>query len=138
MSSYLEKKALPANQPDCSSIAAIDDHSFYVSNDHYFSLRDRTLRGKVLNWMETFLRLPLGAVNIVRFDESGEDVEVHRAAQHIPYANGLVAFDKYLAVASTSTNQVLLYSRDLQTQKLDYLRSVHLPWVSSQLRKATG
>ena len=76
--------------------------------------------------METFLRLPLGAVYKVSWGGDG-NVEVVPAAQHIPYANGLVAFDNYLAVASTSTNQVLLYNRDLQSQQLQYLRSVHLP-----------
>ncbi|TIB73904.1 calcium-dependent phosphotriesterase [Wallemia mellicola] len=106
-----------------NSIVALNDNTFYVSNDHYFSLRDRSIIGKILNWLETFLRLPLGSVELVKFDENTGAVEVNHALQYIPYANGITLVGNYLAVASTNNNQVLLYSRD----NLDFIRSIHLP-----------
>ncbi|TIB70521.1 calcium-dependent phosphotriesterase [Wallemia mellicola] len=107
-----------------NSIVALNDNTFYVSNDHYFSLRDRSIIGKILNWLETFLRLPLGSVELVKFDENTGAVEVNHALQYIPYANGITLVGNYLAVASTNNNQVLLYSRD----NLDFIRSIHLPF----------
>ena len=111
-----------------NSISVINDNMFYVSNDHLFNLRDQSLKGKILNWIETFLRLPLGNVLLVKFNENNDELDVNYAANFIPYANGLVRVNEdLLAVASTNTNQVRLYQINKENHELSKLRSVHVP-----------
>ncbi|GAA5960070.1 hypothetical protein JCM3765_006154 [Sporobolomyces pararoseus] len=102
-----------------------------------------TRRKKLLNPFETRLALPLSYVDVVRFTFgsvffiSTIDVAVSRAISGIAFANGIVLSPpgKTLAIASTTTRSVFLYSRDLikNTLSVKPYRIIKLPSLLDNL-----
>lgn len=121
-----------------NSLALLSPTSFYLSHDHLFTRRHRSLLGTTLNLFETLASLPLGRVDLVTFSPTSEEVQVKTAAPRIPFANGLALSHSgtTLAVASTSRRAVLLYSRNTTTNALSYRERIRLPFLVDNLSTA--
>lgn len=125
-----------------NSIALINDHEFYVTNDHHFLVAERL----VLHILETYLALPLGTVVHVDISPLLKDPAAAVDAAvvaHVPFANGVEFINETtLAVASTSSASVHLYSiapgADSSAHPQLTLRSrVVLPFMPDNLSKAS-
>ncbi|CAE6408820.1 unnamed protein product [Rhizoctonia solani] len=113
-----------------NAIAAISSNSFFLSHDHYFTKRMSWPFDAILPWLETFLLLPLGKVDLVSFEASpGTGVhKVQTVARNIPCANGVAVSPdgSTLAIASTARAEVLLYSKDKTA--IEFVTSVRVPF----------
>ncbi|EIW83886.1 hypothetical protein CONPUDRAFT_142407 [Coniophora puteana RWD-64-598 SS2] len=119
-----------------NAIALTGPSSFYVSNDHLLTRRLPGPLGRVLPLLETVLGLPLGWVAHFTIDETTGSVLEHAlSAPGIPFANGisLSPDGRTLAVASTSTAQLLFYMRDLSTNSLTHEDTVALPFLPDNI-----
>ncbi|CRG87353.1 hypothetical protein PISL3812_04370 [Talaromyces islandicus] len=98
-----------------NSVAPISYTSFYVTNDHYLIRQ----KHPVLSFTESVLGLPLGWVSFVDFTCQTKPIFTI-AAGGIPYANGIVVTPtgKEVMVASSSTDFVRIYERDIETNAL--------------------
>ncbi|EIW83883.1 calcium-dependent phosphotriesterase [Coniophora puteana RWD-64-598 SS2] len=120
-----------------NAIALTGPSSFYVSNDHLLTRRLPGPLGRVLPLLETVLGLPLGWVAHFTIDETTGSVLEHAlSAPGIPFANGisLSPDGRTLAVASTSTAQLLFYTRDPSTNSLTHAHTVALPFLPDNIR----
>ncbi|QRW18255.1 arylesterase domain-containing protein [Rhizoctonia solani] len=113
-----------------NAIAAVSFDSFFLSHDHYFTNRMRWPLNTILPWLETFLLLPLGKVDLISFEAlPGAGVrKVQTVARNIVCANGVAvsADGSTLAVASTARAEVLIYSKDTTTVK--FITSIRVPF----------
>ncbi|KAF8699300.1 serum paraoxonase arylesterase 2, partial [Rhizoctonia solani] len=113
-----------------NAIAAVSFDSFFLSHDHYFTNRMRWPLNTILPWLETFLLLPLGKVDLISFEAlPGAGVrKVQTVARNIACANGVAvsADGSTLAVASTARAEVLIYSKDKTTVK--FITSIRVPF----------
>jgi len=93
-----------------NAIAALNDHEFYVTNDHYFRAKDF----RWLALLESYGAIPGGSLAHVNLSPgnggaNGGDLEV-RTVSRIPFANGVTLLNESrIAVASTTTPSVNLY-----------------------------
>lgn len=93
-----------------NSIAAINGHELFVTNDHYFMAKDNPK----LALLETYLGVPGGSVVHVDL-RSILEPKVSSLAR-VPFANGLVELNSSaLAVASSSMNSVYIYGVERQS-----------------------
>ncbi|KAI1127415.1 putative paraoxonase [Nemania abortiva] len=95
-----------------NSIVLRNDHEFYVTNDHYFLIRDNP----VLNLLETNLGLPGGSIVHVDISPALKNpaalVQADVVAR-LPFANGIELLnDTTAAVSSSSKSRVYFYSID--------------------------
>lgn len=108
-----------------NSIAVVSDTEFYVTNDHYFLIKDYPK----LAMLETYLAPPLGSVVHVKLaSRSGGDEEKVEASvvARLPYANGIEFLNTTtIAIASTSNAAVYLYT--VAPQSSDGGAKVHKP-----------
>ena len=93
-----------------NSIALINDHEFYVTNDHHFLVAEQ----RILHMLETYLALPLGTLVHVDISPLRKDpaaaVDAAVVAR-IAFANGVEFINETtLAVASTSSASIHLYN----------------------------
>ncbi|KAJ6513257.1 hypothetical protein C8R45DRAFT_857721 [Mycena sanguinolenta] len=122
-----------------NSLALTSPSSFYVSNDHLMTRRLPWGLGSVLPITETMLTLPLGWVSHITLDpEPTAPISIleHKfAAPFIPFANGvsLSPSGSHLAVASSTSAEVRMYSRDPTTNALSYTHSVPVPFCPDNL-----
>jgi len=128
-----------------NSIAATSPSSFYLSHDHRFNLRAPLSHWqKILNSFETLLALPLSHVDHVSFDSESsrgnnelDGISIDRAVSNIAFANGITLSPsgKTLAIASTTTRRVFLYTRNPSTNELssEPYRTIKLPFLVDNL-----
>ncbi|KAL5634623.1 hypothetical protein ACGC1H_002612 [Rhizoctonia solani] len=118
-----------------NAIAVISPNAFFLSHDHYFTNRMSWPFNRILPWLETFLSLPLGRVDLVLFEAPpGTGVSnVRTVASNIACANGVAvsADGSTLAIASTSRAEVLLYSK--YEKDVKYVSSVRVPFAVDNL-----
>lgn len=88
-----------------NSIAAISSDEFFVTNDHYFKVRDNLPLAK----FETYAGLPFGSVAHVKLiDEEAPQITT---LARLPFANGITFLnDSSVAVASSTTASIWIYS----------------------------
>lgn len=87
-----------------NSIAVLNEHELYVSNDHYVLAKDHPWLSRI----EAFGGIPGGSLVYVSLD--AREPQVQKVAS-IPFANGITLMnDSSIAVASTSTARVLTYN----------------------------
>lgn len=81
-----------------NALVAIDEHSFYVTNDHRFVVRDTWILSK----LETFSSLPLGTLVRVTLDAKNA-VQTADVLARAPFANGIEMLDKDTLVLASTT-----------------------------------
>ncbi|GAA6004567.1 uncharacterized protein JCM10292_005676 [Rhodotorula paludigena] len=98
-----------------NSIAPVSPYAFFVTQDHRFTRRTRSLLGPVTNMVETIFGLPLARVDYVEFSLPASPaqpvIHIEPVATSIPFANGVAlsaAHDK-LVVASTTRRELRFY-----------------------------
>ncbi|KAI1077679.1 putative paraoxonase [Whalleya microplaca] len=132
-----------------NSIAIINDHELYVTNDHYFSIR----KHRALATAETYLRLPFGSVVHVDFSSlldnpksSGAGTISASVVARLPFANGIAILNSTtVAVASTTSASIYLYnvSRPINTSDtkapptFSYASEIELPFLVDNLKLAS-
>ncbi|KAJ7364038.1 hypothetical protein DFH08DRAFT_838150 [Mycena albidolilacea] len=120
-----------------NSIALTSPSSFYVSNDHLMTRRLPGGLGNVLPLLETFLTLPLGWVSHISLDPAAHTpiLEHKFAAFGIPFANGvsISPSGSEIAIASSTTSEVRIYSRDPITNALTRTHTVPVPFCPDNL-----
>ncbi|CAE7124876.1 unnamed protein product [Rhizoctonia solani] len=118
-----------------NAIVSISPNAFFLSHDHYFTDRIPWPLGSILTWLETFLSLPFGRVDLVSFEAlPGTGVRnVRTVAPFIACANGIAlsADGSTVAIASTSRAEVLFYSKNETVIK--YTSSVQVPFSVDNL-----
>lgn len=125
-----------------NSIALINDHEFYVTNDHHFLVAEHP----TLHRLETYLALPLGTLVHVDISRLLKDptatVDAAEVAQ-VAFANGVELLNETtLAVASTSTASIQLYTiargvdSSVHPQLASHSRIV-LPFMPDNLSKSS-
>ncbi|PPQ67507.1 hypothetical protein CVT25_006048 [Psilocybe cyanescens] len=118
-----------------NGLALTSPDSFYVSNDHLMTRR-LPIVGHVLPLVESILGLPLGFVSHITLNKhtSTETDPISKkefAKLFIPFANGISISSSGtdFALASTSMGEILLYERDLATNKLKHKKeTIRLPF----------
>lgn len=119
--------------PAANSIALTSDDTFYVSNDHHFSLQ----HAPVSNAIETFLALPLTHIEYVHVPVAGGDSRpmTTTVAGSIPFANGIALSpnSRLLAVASTTGTSVRIYVRHGPTNALLFKDEILVPFAPDNL-----
>jgi len=110
-----------------NSIAAVSRTTFYVTNDHAVTRR-LPIFGAFLSLLETFLRIPSTWVD--RVDLVGSDIRITRVA-NLAFANGIAVSPnkKEIVVASSTSCNVRLYTRDEKTNDLTYRSLVPVPFA---------
>jgi hypothetical protein len=133
-----------------NAITMINSNSFYVTNDHFLTRRLPWPFGKILPISETIMAFPGGYVNLVVLpppsppstSEPPKFADKHRvlpqlsiSALFIPFANGIALSPsgKEIAVASSSTASVFLYTRDAETNELKYKEKLEVPFGPDNL-----
>lgn len=121
-----------------NSIAALSESEFFVTNQHYFPARSHRL----LWALETYLAPPIASVAHVRVLPNGT-VDAAVVAR-LAYANGLALLrhDTTLAVASTNTRLVKLFSISSSTTSnhptLAQSTSFPVPFLPDNLSVSKG
>ncbi|KAI5924003.1 putative paraoxonase [Camillea tinctor] len=123
-----------------NSIALINGHELYVTNNNHFLVKDNP----ILNKLETYLGLPLGTVVHVDFSSfiadprGGHPVQATVAAR-LAFANGIELLNSTtVAVASTSRASVYLYTISPESPaKLAYATQIHVPFLVDNLSVAS-
>ncbi|KAJ8130769.1 hypothetical protein O1611_g2859 [Lasiodiplodia mahajangana] len=85
-----------------NAIVLINEHEFYVTNDHHFVIRDYP----VLNQLETNLGLPGGTIVHVDISPMLKDTAASAQASvvaRLPFANGIELLNSTTAVVSSSS-----------------------------------
>ncbi|KAJ3573640.1 hypothetical protein NP233_g2301 [Leucocoprinus birnbaumii] len=124
-----------------NALALTSPDSFYVSNDHLFTRRLPIL-GKFVPITETLLGLPFSFVAHVTLNPPSSSPSTPTIKEHtieapfIPFSNGvsLSPGGGELAIASTTLNRVLFYTRDKDTNKLTYKTAVPVPFCPDNIR----
>ncbi|TGJ79111.1 hypothetical protein E0Z10_g9657 [Xylaria hypoxylon] len=91
-----------------NSIVLINDHEFYVTNDHHFVIRDYP----ILNQLETNLGLPGGSVVYVDISPTLTDPEVPVQASvvaRLSFANGIELLNDTTAVVASSAKATVYF-----------------------------
>ncbi|KAI0011923.1 putative paraoxonase [Xylariaceae sp. FL0662B] len=122
-----------------NSIAVINDHELYITNDHYFSIRKHPF----LAVAETYLHPPLASVVHVDIspllENTGNSVSASIVAR-LPFANGIAILNETtVAVASTSTAAVYLYRVDgagNSPPTWTYASQIRLPFLVDNLKRS--
>ncbi|KAM0194825.1 hypothetical protein ACHAPI_006833 [Fusarium lateritium] len=114
-----------------NSIALINGHEFYVSNDHHITKK----QSKLLSNLETYLATPTGTVVHVSLKNPGIHVKV---VARVPFANGIeILNSSTVAVASSSRAAVYLFNTpDATTFKQS--SKIHLPFLPDNLSGSDG
>jgi arylesterase/paraoxonase len=111
-----------------NSLAVINEHSLYITNDHFFLSRYHPWLAKI----ETFMAPSIG--NVIHFDLSTNTATI---LDRIAFANGVVLMDhKTLAVASSTKLQVYIYhapNSESQTPKLYPKHTISVPFLPDNL-----
>jgi hypothetical protein len=122
-----------------NAIALTSPNSFYVSNDHFWTRRLPFYLAPVFSMIETVLGLPLSWVSHISLDPDTaalEPILEHKfSALFIPFANGLSISHSgsQVAVASTSLNHVLFYTRDPGSNALTHVDTIYVPFSPDNL-----
>ncbi|KAF5359748.1 hypothetical protein D9756_003382 [Leucocoprinus leucothites] len=124
-----------------NALALTSPDSFYVSNDHLFTRRLPIL-GKFVPITETILGLPFSFVAHVTLNPPSSPPSIPTIKEHtieapfIPFSNGvsLSPGGGELAIASTTLNRVLFYTRDKATNKLTYKTAIPVPFCPDNIR----
>ncbi|KDN48608.1 hypothetical protein RSAG8_02595, partial [Rhizoctonia solani AG-8 WAC10335] len=118
-----------------NAITSISPTAFFLSHDHSFTTRMSWPLNTILPWLETFLALPLGRVDLVVFETlPGTGVRnVRTVAPNIACANGVAvsADGSTLAIASTSRAEVLFYAK--HEADIKFTSSVQVPFSVDNL-----
>lgn len=109
-----------------NSLAVIDEHSLYITNDHYFLSRYHLWLSK----LETWLGPSTG--NVIRFDLNTNTAS---HLDRIAFANGVVLINKNtLAVASSNKLEVYIYhAPNAEPPKLYLKKTVSVPFLPDNL-----
>lgn len=109
-----------------NSIEIINDHEFYVSNDHYITKRQSVL----ISNLETYLGTPTGTLVHVSLKESKVEAKV---VARVPFANGIeILNSSTVAVASSSRAAVYFFDTPDPTT-LKYNSKILLPFLPDNL-----
>lgn len=139
---HLARLSHPSFTGAPNSLAVLSPTSFFLSHDHRFNRRSGSVFGKVANFLETILALPLSVVDLVQFqlprDGRAEvKVDVTRVINRVAFANGLALSPTKdtLVVASTTRSQLLFYrlERSASAPRLSLTRTVSLPFLVDNL-----
>ncbi|KAI0427055.1 putative paraoxonase [Xylaria sp. FL1042] len=114
-----------------NSIVLVNDHEFYVTNDHRFLIRYHPILAQI----ETNLGLPGGSVVHVDISATLKDpeatVQAHVVVPRLSFANGIELLNETTAVvASSATGTVRFYT----ISKLEDSKGVPVFTQSSQFR----
>lgn len=121
-----------------NSLALTSATSFYVTNDHLITRRLPYI-GKVLPLIETVLGLPFSFTSHVTLDPnpaSPTPILSHQFASYfIPFSNGISISPSgtKVAIASTSLNTILFFTRNTTTNALSRSGQVRLPFSPDNL-----
>ncbi|KAI1632192.1 putative paraoxonase [Biscogniauxia mediterranea] len=121
-----------------NSIALINGHELYVTNNHHFLIKDHP----ILNKLETYLGLPLGTVVHVDFSAFITDPEHSSVratvAARLPFANGIELLNATtVAVASSSRAAIYFYTiAPSAPEKLTYASQLRVPFLPDNLSVA--
>lgn len=108
-----------------NAIAVIDEENVYLTNDHFFLSHYHPW----LALLETYLGIPGG--NVAHLHLPSTSITV---LAHIPFANGVALINATtLAVASTSTISVNLYSISTATHALKFTKAIKVPFLPDNL-----
>lgn len=104
----------------------INEHSLYITNDHYFRSRYNPWLSKI----ETWFAPPIG--NVIRFDL---DTNTAFHLDRIAFANGVALMNKNtLAVASTTKLEVYIYhAPNADPPKLYLKDTITVPFLPDNL-----
>lgn len=103
-----------------NAIVPLSASEVLVTNDHQFPPR----RSKFLNQLETYLAYPSG--NVVHLNTKTGAATVLTS---LPYANGMTLLNTtHLAVASTSTLSVFIYTMDSSSRALSLVKKIRVPF----------
>lgn len=124
-----------------NALALTSPDSFYVSNDHFFTRR-LPIIGHFVPIIETLLGLPFSFVAHVTLNPPSAPPSAPTILEHtieapfIPFSNGVsVSPDgSEVAIASTTLNRVLFYTRDKLTNRLTYNTAVPVPFCPDNIR----
>ncbi|KAJ5905871.1 paraoxonase [Penicillium subrubescens] len=110
-----------------NSVSALNEHEFFVSNDHYFRIE----KDRVLAKVETYGAIPLGNIVYVHL-HNGTSASV-RSVVKMPYPNGITLLNaSMLAVAATSSCQFQLYT--IRSDKtLELTETVRVPMMPDNI-----
>ncbi|KAL2061375.1 hypothetical protein VTL71DRAFT_7648 [Oculimacula yallundae] len=110
-----------------NAIVALNEAEVFLTNDHFFRIRDHPLLAK----METYGGFPLGS--IVHIHLHSNLSVTSRSVARLPYANGVTLLNaSTLAVASTSSCQVRLY-HIRSNRGLELASKVDVPFMPDNL-----
>ena len=121
-----------------NALALTSPTSFYVTNDHLFTRR-LPIVGQVLPLIESLLGLPFGWVSHVTLNpdlNAASPIQAEQlSAAFIPFANGVsISPGGYeVAVASSSSNTVFIYSRDPTSNDLKLRDTIPVPFTPDNL-----
>ncbi|KAH7226098.1 hypothetical protein BKA60DRAFT_591569 [Fusarium oxysporum] len=123
--SYIQTIQHPLiNAPN--SIASVNGHEFYVTNDHYITKKQSLL----LSNLETYLGPPTGTVVHVNLKASDLDV---RVVAWVPFANGIeILNSSTVAVASSSRAAIYMFNTSDATKFKETSR-IKLPFLPDNL-----
>lgn len=108
-----------------NSLALVGEDEFFVTNDHFIGARS----SKTFAQVETYLAPPLASIVYVNMETRQVAV-----SGRVAWANGVTMINSFtLAVASTSTPGVYLYSYDPDTKILINLTLIPLPFFPDNL-----
>jgi arylesterase/paraoxonase len=110
-----------------NSVSALNEHEFFVSNDHYFRIE----KSRVLAKVETYSAIPLG--NIVYVHLHNDTLASLRSVVNMPYPNGITLLNaSTLAVAATSSCHFQLYT--IRPDKtLELTETVRVPMMPDNI-----
>ncbi|EXK97883.1 hypothetical protein FOQG_02911 [Fusarium oxysporum f. sp. raphani 54005] len=109
-----------------NSIASVNGHEFYVTNDHYITKKQSLL----LSNLETYLGPPTGTVVHVNLKASDLDV---RVVAWVPFANGIeILNSSTVAVASSSRAAIYMFNTSDATKFKETSR-IKLPFLPDNL-----
>ncbi|KAH7192571.1 uncharacterized protein B0J16DRAFT_411276 [Fusarium flagelliforme] len=109
-----------------NSIALINGHEFYVSNDHYITKKQSIL----IPNLETYLGAPSGTIVHVSLKESQAQAKI---VAWVPFANGIEILDSStVAVASSSRAAVYVFKTPNPTT-LEFSSMIKLPFLPDNL-----
>ncbi|KAF4456754.1 Serum paraoxonase/lactonase 3 [Fusarium austroafricanum] len=114
-----------------NSIAIINEHEFYVTNDHYILKKDSFLFSN----LETYLGTPTGTVVHVNLKDSEINAKV---VARVPFANGIeIINSSTVAVASSSRAGVYLFNTPNATT-FKQTSKIRLPFLPDNLSTSGG
>lgn len=109
-----------------NSIAIINGHELYVTNDHHVTKRQSTL----ISNFETYLGAPTGTVVHLSLKETEVNAKV---VARVPFANGIEILNaSTIAIASSSRAAVYLFDT-LNPTTLKYNSKIPLPFLPDNL-----